>query len=116
VEGPDLFAEHEHRPYVQLSDDTHPFSDEEALFTAVTSTQRDAAIPLTDSDFTSGGLPRESFVNPWTVVSIRLADVEGEEGRLGDDITETITREAATYLGVGQTSSAATTRHQVSPS
>lgn len=100
VKGPDLFADHDNRPYVQLSDETHPFSDEEALFTAVTSTPRDAAIPLTDGDFTTGGLPRESYVNPWTVVSIRLADIEGEEGRLGEDITKTIAREAASYLGV----------------
>ena len=31
VKGPDLFANYDHRPYVRLSDDTHPFSDEEAL-------------------------------------------------------------------------------------
>ena len=100
VKGPDLFADHDYRPYVQLSDENHPFSDEEALYTAVTSTPRDAAIPLTDSDFTTGSLRRESYVNPWTVVSIRLADIEREEGRLEEDITKTIAMEAASYLGV----------------
>lgn len=39
------------RPYVCLSDDTHPFSDEEALYTSVTTTRRAVAIPLTDDDF-----------------------------------------------------------------
>lgn len=100
VKGPDLFADHDHRPYVQLSDESHPFNDEEALYTAVTSTPRDAAIPLIDNHFTSGSLPRESYVNPWTVVSIRLADIEREEGRLQEDITRTIAIEAASYLGV----------------
>lgn len=100
VKGPDLFADHDHRPYVQLSDESHPFSDEEALYTAVTSTPRDAAIPLTDNHFTSGNLPRESYVNPWTLVSIRLADIEREEGRLQENITRTIAIEAASYLGV----------------
>ena len=32
VKGPDLFADYDHRPYVCLSDDTHPFGDEEALY------------------------------------------------------------------------------------
>lgn len=60
VKGPDLFAGHDYRPYVCLSDDMHPFSDEEALYAAVTTTRRSVAIPLSDSDFKSGGVPRES--------------------------------------------------------
>ena len=100
VKGPDLFAGHDYRPYVHLSDDTHPFSDEEALYAAVTSTQRDAAISLTEDDFAAGGLPRESYVNPWTVVSIRHADVDDEEGRLVTETTDRIATEAASYLGV----------------
>ena len=64
VKGPDLFADYSYRPYVCLSDDTHPFSDEEALYAAITTTHRAAAIPLTDNDFAAGSLPRESYVNP----------------------------------------------------
>ena len=63
VKGPDLFADYDYRPYVCLSDDSHPFSDEEALYAAITTTSRDAAIPITDEDFTTGSLPRESYVN-----------------------------------------------------
>ncbi|TQQ83528.1 hypothetical protein EGH24_01685 [Halonotius terrestris] len=100
VKGPDLFADYDYRPYVCLSDDSHPFSDEEALYVAITTTSRDAAIPLTDEDFAAGGLPRESYVNPWTVVSIRHADITAEEGRLVAAATEEIASEAAGYLGV----------------
>jgi mRNA-degrading endonuclease toxin of MazEF toxin-antitoxin module len=100
VKGPDLFADYEYRPYVCLSDDTHPFSDEEALYAAVTTTQRAVAIPLTDDDFTTGGLPRESYVNPWTIATIRHADIQHEEGRLVDATIETIAEEAAGYIGV----------------
>jgi mRNA-degrading endonuclease toxin of MazEF toxin-antitoxin module len=100
VKGPDLFADYDYRPYVCLSDDTHPFSDEEALYAAVTTTQRAVAIPLTDDDFTTGGLPRESYVNPWTIATIRHADIQHEEGRLVDTTTETIAQEAAGYIGV----------------
>ena len=100
VKGPDLFADYDYRPYVCLSDTSHPFSDEEALYAAITTTRRDAAIPLTDEDFAAGGLPRESYVNPWTVVSIRHADISDEEGHLVVATTEEIASDAAGYLGV----------------
>jgi mRNA-degrading endonuclease toxin of MazEF toxin-antitoxin module len=100
VKGPDLFADYEYRPYVCLSDDTHPFSDEEALYAAVTTTRRAVAIPLTDDDFMTGELPRESYVNPWTIATIRHADIQHEEGRLVDATIETIAEEAAGYIGV----------------
>lgn len=100
VKGPDLFADHDYRPYVCLSGDTHPFSDEEALYAAVTTTRRAVAIPLADEDFTTGALPRESYVNPWTIASIRHADVQREHGRLVEATVETIAENTAAYLGV----------------
>lgn len=101
-EEPDLFAGYDYRPYVCLSDDTHPFSDEEALHVAVTRTRRAVAIPLTDEDFAAGGLPHESYVNPWTIASIRHADVRERHGELIQATTATIAHEAARYLGVGE--------------
>ncbi len=53
-----------------------------------------------ESDFVSGGFPRESDVNPWTVVVIRHADIETAEGHLSAATTETIANAAAGYLGV----------------
>lgn len=100
VRGPDLFADHDYRPYVRLSDDAHPFHGEEALFAAVTTTHRSDAIPITDEDFTTGGLPRESYVDPWTIVSIRTGDIDGREGMLVGRTVEKVAREAASYIGV----------------
>jgi mRNA interferase MazF len=51
VKGPDLLGPHSHRPYVCLSTASPPFRDEEAVYTAVTTTRRSEAIPLTDEDF-----------------------------------------------------------------
>lgn len=85
---------------MRISDETHPFSEEEALYAAVTTTERPIAIPLTEDDFVSSGLPRESYVNPWTITSIRHADIQEEEGRLADETTNRIAREAAGYVGV----------------
>lgn len=99
VKGPDLLGPHEHRPYVCLSTETPPFRDEEAIYAVVTTTRRSAAIPLAATDFTSGGLPRESYVNPWVLVTIKHADIQGIEGQLTEDTVEKIAQEAATHIG-----------------
>lgn len=100
VKGSDLFGPYDHQPYVCISDDSHPFSGEEALYAAVTTTRRSAAVPLADGDFATGGLPRESYVNPWTVTSIRHADVAAVEGTLTDETLRTVVEETDGYIGV----------------
>ena len=100
MKGPDLFADHDYRPYVRLSDDSHPFGDEEALYVAVTTTPRSVAVSLTESDFAAGSLPKDSYANPWTVVPIRHADIQAKEGQLTRRKTNEIAREAANYLGI----------------
>ena len=99
VKGPDLLGPHEYRPYVCLSSENPPFRDEEAVYAVVTTTRRSVAIPLAATDFTRGGLSRESYVNPWVLVTIKHADIQGIEGHLTEDSIEKIAREAATYIG-----------------
>ena len=99
VKGPDLLGPHEYRPYVSLSTEKPPFRDEEAVYAVVTTTRRSAAVPLAATDFTSGGLPRESYVNPWVLVTIKHADIQGIEGHITEDTIDKIAREAATHLG-----------------
>lgn len=99
VKGPDLFGSHEHRPYVCLSTDDPPFRDQEAVYAVVTTTRRSEAIPLAETDFATGGLPRESYVNPWVLVTIKHADIRGIEAQLTDSTVDKVAREAATHIG-----------------
>jgi mRNA interferase MazF len=99
VKGPDLLGPHEHRPYVCLSTEDPPFRDQEAVYAVVTTTRRSAAIPLAGADYTSGGLPRESYVNPWVLVTIKHADIQGIEAQLMEDTVDKIAREAAIHIG-----------------
>jgi mRNA interferase MazF len=99
VKGPDFLGPHTHRPYVCVSTDDPPFRDEEAVYVVVTTTRRSAAIPLASADFTSGGLPRDSYVNPWVLVTIKHADMQDIEGQLAEDTVDKIAREAATHIG-----------------
>jgi len=99
LKGPDLLGPHDYRPYVCLSTENPPFRDEEAVYAAVTTTPRSAAIPLAESDFRSGGLPRESYVNPWVLVTIKHADIQEIEGQLTEETVEKVAREAAINIG-----------------
>lgn len=99
VKGPDLLGPHEYRPYVCLSTDSPPLRDEEAVYAVVTTTRRSTAVPLTDTNFVRGSLPRESYVNPWVLVTIKHADIDGTEGQLVDDTVDKIAHEAAGHLG-----------------
>ncbi|GEM_PF-691983 len=100
VKGPDLLGPHDYRPYICLSTESPPFRDEEAVYAGITTTRRSAAIPLAETDFMSGGLPRESYVNPWVLVTIKHADIQGKEGQLAEDTVDKIAREAAAHMGV----------------
>lgn len=100
IAGPDLFGPHRRRPYVRLSGKSHPFADEEALYAAVTTTERPLAIHLREDEFEHGSFPRESFVNPWTLATIKHADVGTVEGHLEAESTDQIATAAAGYLGV----------------
>ena len=99
VKGPDVLGPHDYRPYVCLSTESPPFRDEEAVYAGITTTRRSAAVTLGETDFTRGGLPRESYVNPWILVTIKHADIQGKEGQLTQDAVDTIAREAATHIG-----------------
>jgi mRNA-degrading endonuclease toxin of MazEF toxin-antitoxin module len=99
VKGPDLLGPHDYRPYVCLSTDDPPFRDEEPVYAVVTTTRRSAAIPLASTDFTSGGLPRESYVNPWVLVTIKHANIQEIEGQLTVDTVDKVAQEAAAHIG-----------------
>jgi mRNA interferase MazF len=100
VRGPDLFGESSYRPYICLSDNSPPFRDEEAVYTPLATTPRSVAIPLADEDFVSGGLPKQSYVNPWNLVTVRHTDMVEKEAHLTADTTETIAARVAAHLGV----------------
>lgn len=99
VKAPDPFGGHPSRPYIALSDDTHPFDTEEAIYAVITRTARSDAIPITSADFLSGGLPSDpSYASPWTLVTIKHDDVIDQEGTLDAKTTNRIGGNAAHYV------------------
>jgi hypothetical protein len=100
VVAPDELGAGDSRPYVVLSDGSHPFADEEFLAAIVTTTPRSFAVPLADDDFETGGLPRQSYALPWVLATITSNDVSATAGHPSETVTQRIADEAGDYLGV----------------
>jgi len=75
VVGADPFGRGNKRPYLVVSNDTHPFGEEEDVAVVITTTERDQAIPLA-GEYVEGKLPYESFVSPWSPVTLKHAAID----------------------------------------
>ncbi|WP_435076278.1 hypothetical protein [Halococcus sp. AFM35] len=63
------------RPFLVLSNETHPFADRQFAGVALSTTRRDEALALDPDDWAAGGLPRRSYAYPWLLVTRDHADI-----------------------------------------
>lgn len=102
VKGPDLFGQSKFRPWLLVSDNSHPFGNQEGLWAVVTTTSRSIAVPLGSSDFESGPLSKQSYVNPWNITTIKFADMYNVEAKVSDSVVDQVARDAANYMGLSK--------------
>lgn len=102
IKGPDVLGPHSSRPYVVLSDSSHPFVDNECIVASFTRTGRPQAIRIRPSDFTTGGFPNQapSYVSPWAVLTLKNTVVRRVEGELDPAVVDNIAHEASSYMGI----------------
>jgi len=86
------------RPWLVLSTDNHPFHGEEYLVVGITTTPRPAAIELSTTAWELGGLPKDSYVSPWFVTTIKHSDIEQGIGRVSADACTTILQDVRDYF------------------
>lgn len=99
VWGPDPFKKGENpRPWLILNNGTHPFGEEEYMTVTLTTTPLEEGIPLDDADWVEGGMPRQSYVSPWTVASPKHAAIVRRQGRLDESFVQTVVEALETYL------------------
>lgn len=53
-----------YRPWLVVSDDAHPFADEECIVVALTTTAHEDGIAMPDDAWTAGGSETDSYVSP----------------------------------------------------
>ena len=87
------------RPFVIANDETHPFHGEQ--YVALTLTTRswyEGTIPLSADDFVTGGVPAESRIVPWGVVSPAHEDVRDQFGRIEQSVVDDAVDRLSDYL------------------
>lgn len=100
VKGPDVIGPHSARPWLVVSDESHPFSDEECLVVAVTTTARDRAVELSPERFVSGSLPGQSYVSPWVVTTLKTAEIQAEMATVTPETVTVVAEDIVEYVGV----------------
>lgn len=93
VVATDPFGRGRHRPWIVVSNATHPFDEEECLAVAVTTTARERAISVSSEAFTQGGLPRESYASPWVVMTLKHDSITHTTGRVSGTVLARLTDE-----------------------
>lgn len=95
----DPFGAGTDRPYLIISNDSHPFHGEEYVTTVVTTMERDRAIPLPDDVFTEGSLPRRSFVSPWNPVTLKDELLDKHVATVTAELADNVVSELIGYIG-----------------
>lgn len=88
-----------YRPWLVLSDDSHPFSGVECIAVGLTTTAHDGGIQITSGDWTDGGTPRESYVSPWYPTTLKHDDAGERQGAVVSELVERVADRLATYVG-----------------
>ena len=86
-----------YRPWVLVSDETHPFSHTESIALAMTTTQHSGAIPVSKSDWVRGGSEREAYISPWYVTTIKHRDLDRQQGVLPATVVDEAVAELHRY-------------------
>ena len=86
------------RPYLILSDESHPFHGEEYIVAGVTTTERAEAVTLNTDDWTVGGLPKESYVSPWFVATLKHAGIDRGVGAVSSKVVNDVGEKVAEYV------------------
>jgi len=95
----DPFGETPRRPYLILSDETHPFAGKQYIAAGISTVSYPESLSL-KGEFTEGKLTRESFLAPWAIVSIRSEHIDRAVARVTDNITDRTAKRAIEFVGV----------------
>jgi len=81
-----------------VSNDAHPFGDEQHVAVAISTKECRDSLPLQESVWERGGVPLEWFVSPWVFHSPRLEDLVAWQGRVTARFVDEVVDSLETYL------------------
>lgn len=77
-----------YRPWVIVSDSSHPFADTECIAIALTTQQHPEGISVPDRAWIRGGSEVTAYLSPWYVATIKHADFDRHQGALAPDVVD----------------------------
>lgn len=86
------------RYWLILSDENHPFADEQSIAVAITTSPHDAGLSIPDDAWVEGELPRTSYVSPWALHSPRVEDITDRVGEFTSEFCESVLGASREYL------------------
>ena len=80
-----------YRPWLVVSDDTHPFANEECIVVGMTTQGHADGIAVSNEAWIRGGSEQEAYVSPWYVTTIKHRDMENQQGEIAESlVTEAV--------------------------
>ena len=86
------------RYWLILSDDDHPFADEQYIAVAITTSPHEPGMSIPEGAWEDGGLPRTSYVSPWALHSPRVEDITDRVGGFSSEFCESVLEASREYL------------------
>lgn len=71
-----------YRPWLIISDTTHPFGHTECIALAMTTQHHSGAVDVPDEAWLEGGSAKEAYISPWYTATIKHRDFDRRQGRL----------------------------------
>ncbi|WP_275882970.1 hypothetical protein [Halorhabdus sp. BNX81] len=83
-----------YRPWLIVSDSSHPFGSVESIVVGMTTQQHPEGIPVPDDAWIQGGSKTRAYISPWYVTTIKERDLDDQQGLL----SQSLVREAIESL------------------
>ena len=98
--GDDPFKGEEYaRPWLVVSDETHPYHGEQYIILALTTrTWHDDLVEIPEAAWLKGGTPERSRVVPWSVETLEHDDIQHWQGSLESEVGDTAVAELVDYV------------------
>lgn len=90
-----------YRPWLVISDTSHPFSAEECIVVAMTTQDHPHGIAVPDDAWIRGGSKQDASVSPWYVTTIKHRDLDNQQGKLADSLVVDVIDALHDYTSLG---------------
>jgi len=77
-----------YRPWLVVSDESHPFARTECICLALTTKQHAQSISIPAEAWVRGGSQKDAFVSPWYATTMKHRDFDNLQGELAANVVD----------------------------